>query len=335
MRYLPIHQIEEDSILAIPVYNDGGSILLNANTVLKHSYINRLANLGYAGLYIYDNISDGIVVKELLTEQLKRNTVSALKSVNLDACRLMAHSIVDELMNKSDVSVDMVNIASFDNYTYIHCLNVAVISVIVGIGMGLNYTQLRELSEAALLHDIGKIAISLDILNKIEKLTEEEMNIMRSHSQLGYDIIKDNYLISGLAKNAVLSHHENEDGSGYPRKLIGKYIHLYAKIIHVCDVYDALVSNRVYRKAMNPADALEYLMSNCYIMFDVNCVKKAMEFISPYPTGITVLLSNGQEAIVVQQNKLNHARPKIVMIKNHEEIDLMKVFNLTIVKIIT
>ncbi|MDD4844078.1 MAG: HD-GYP domain-containing protein [Anaerotignum sp.] len=335
MRYLPIHQIKEESILAIPVYNDSGSILLNANTILKRSYINRLAVLGYAGLYIYDDISNGIVVTELLTEQLKRNTVNALKSVNLDACRAMAHSIVDELLNKSDVSIDMVNIAAFDNYTYIHCLNVAVLSVIVGIGMGLNYSQLKEISEAALLHDIGKVSISLDILNKKEKLTDEEMKVIRTHSQEGHDIIKDNYMISGLVKNAVLSHHENEDGSGYPRQLIGKHIHLYAKIIHVCDVYDALVSNRVYRKAMNPADALEYLMSNCCIMFDINCVKKAMEFISPYPTGITVLLSNGEEAIIVQQNKIYHGRPKVVITKTKEEIDLMKVFNLTIVKILT
>ncbi|WP_304508622.1 HD-GYP domain-containing protein [Anaerotignum sp.] len=335
MRYLPLQQIKENSILAIPVYNDTGSILLNANTILKRAYIQKLAVLGYAGLYIYDDISNEIIVTELLSEQLKRSTVQALKSFNLDSCRLMAHSIVDELLNKSDVSVDMVNIASFDNYTYIHCINVAVLSVILGIGMGLNYTQLKELSEAALLHDIGKVNISIDILNKKEKLTDEEMNIIRSHSQEGYNIIKDNFMISGLVKNAVLSHHENEDGSGYPRSLIGKHIHIYAKIIHVCDVYDALVSNRVYRKAMNPADALEYLMSNSYIMFDVSCVKKAMEYISPYPTGITVELSDGQEAIVVKQNHVHHLRPKVVITKTKEKIDLMKVFNLTIVKIIT
>lgn len=335
MRYLPIHQIKEDSILAIPVYNDSGSILLNANTVLKHAYIAKLSALGYAGLYIYDGISDGIVVQELLSEQIKRNTVSALKSLNLDSCRLMAHSIVDELLDKSDVSFDMVNIAAFDNYTYIHCLNVAVLSVIVGIGMGLNYSQLKHLSESALLHDIGKISISLDILNKKGKLTDEEMIIIRSHPEEGYNMIKDNCMISGLVKNAVLSHHENEDGSGYPRQLSGKNIHIYAKIIHACDVYDALVSNRVYRKAMNPADALEYLMSNCYIMFDVTCVKKILEYVSPYPTGITVELSNGQAAIVVQQNRMHHLRPKIVITETKEEIDLMEVFNLTILKILT
>lgn len=335
MRYLPIHQVKEDSILAIPVYNDSGSILLNANTILKQAYLKKLELLGYVGLYIYDDISNGIVVKELISEHIKRNTVRALKTLNLDSCRLMAHSIVDELLGKSDMSYDMVNIAAFDNYTYIHCINVSVLSVIVGIGMGLNYAQLKHLSEAALLHDIGKVSISLDILNKKGKLTEEEMDIIRSHPEEGYNMLKDNCMVSGLVKNAVLSHHENEDGSGYPRQLTGDNIHIYPKIIHVCDVYDALVSNRVYRKAMNPADALEYLMSNCYIMFDINCVKKILEYVSPYPTGISVELSNGKEAIVVQQNKKHHLRPKVMITETHEEIDLMEIFNLTIVKILT
>lgn len=335
MRYLPIRQVKEDSILAIPVYNDSGSILLNANTILKRAYLTKLELLGYVGVYIYDDISNGIVVKELLSEQTKRKTVSALKSLNLDSCRLMAHTIVDELLDNSDVSYDMIDIATYDNYTYIHCINVSVLSVIVGIGMGLNYTQLKHLSEAALLHDIGKVNISLDVLNKKGKLTDEEMDILRCHPQEGYNMIKNNSKISGLVKNAVLSHHENEDGSGYPRQLLGKNIHIYAKIIHSCDVYDALVSNRVYRKALNPADALEYLMSNSYIMFDVYCVKKILEYVSPYPTGITVELSNGQEAIVLQQNPKHYLRPKIMILETKEEIDLMEVFNLTILKITT
>ncbi|MFV0315236.1 MAG: HD-GYP domain-containing protein [Anaerotignum sp.] len=335
MRYLPIEKIQENSILAIPVYNESGGILLNANTELRQSYINKLVSMGYAGVYIYDEISEGIVVNEILSEKLKRDAVSALKDINVDKCRLVAHSLVDEIVNQTELSVDMVNISSFDNYTYIHSLNVAVLSVIVGMGMGLNYTQLKQLSEAALLHDIGKLSISLDILNKKGKLTDEEMQIIRTHTEEGYSIIQGSYTISELVKSAVFSHHENEDGSGYPRKLKGKQIHLYGKIIHVCDVYDALVSNRVYRKAMNPADALEYLLSNSWIMFDVECVKKIMERVSPYPTGITIELSNGQHAIVVEQNKTSQFRPKVKLLDTQETLDLMGVLNLTILRILT
>ncbi len=335
MRYLPIDRIEEDAILAAPVYNDSGNILLSANSVLKRSYLDRLSRLGYAGLYIYDDISKDIVSKELVPEELIRTGVASLKSFNLDACRAVAHSIVDELLKQSDISIDMVNIASFDGFTYLHSINVAVLSVIIGMAYNMDGVRLRLLSEAALLHDIGKLSIDLELLNKKGTLSEQEWEILRSHPQAGYDIIKDNIPMSALVKNAILSHHENEDGSGYPRQLEGKQIHLFAKIIRVCDVYDAMVTNRPYRKALNPAEALEYLMSNCWVMFDIDCVRKIMTYVSPYPTGITVELSNGRQALIVSQNNLNRVRPKVLVIDTKEEIDLMEVLNLTIVKVLT
>ena len=335
MRYLPIEKIKENAVLATPIYNDNGVVLLNANVVLKRTYLDKLRKMGYPGLYIYDDLSRGVAVKELLSEEVRLKSIKSLKTLNLDACRLMAHSIVDELVDQSDISVDMVNVASFDNYTYIHCINVAVLAVIVGIGSGLTNSQLKLLSEAALLHDIGKLMIDLDILNKKEKLTDEEMQILRSHPREGYNMVKDNAMISAIVKSAILSHHENIDGSGYPLQLKGDEIHPFAKIIHVCDVYDALVSNRVYRKAMNPSEALEFRMSNCWVMFDTPCVKKIMEYVSPYPTGITVELSTGQQAIVTKQNSENRTRPVIRLADSQNEIDLMQVLNLTITRILT
>lgn len=335
MRYLSINQIQVDSVLAMPIYGETGSILLNANTVLKQSYLNKLEALGYAGLYIYDEISEDIAIEDLLSESLRRKTLQALKKLNVDACRLLAHSIVDELLKKPHASIDMVNVASFDNYTYTHSLNVAVLSVIVGLAAGFNNDQLKRLSEGALLHDIGKMSISLDILNKTDGLTAEEMEIIRSHPENGYAIIKDDSTIPATVKEAVYAHHENEDGSGYPRHITGKKIHEFAKIIHVCDVYDALASNRIYRKAINPADAIEFLMSNCYSMFDVEYVKILVDYVMPYPTGVTVELSSGQKALVIRQNSSNSSRPEILVIDTRERIDLMQVLNITIVSILT
>ncbi len=335
MRYLPINSVKENAILATPIFNEKGDILLNANVVLKRSYINRLARMGYSGLYIYDEISKDIELQELLPENLRIETVKSLKTLNLDACRVLAHSIVDELLKQSSISVDMICVASFDTATYIHSINVAVLSVIIGIGSGMGDKHLKLLSEAALLHDIGKLGVNLEILNKKGTLTEEEMSIMRSHPTEGYNMVKDNMNISAVVKNAILSHHENEDGSGYPRGLIAEQIHPFAKIIHVCDVYDALIANRVYREAVNPAEAIEYLMSHCWTLFDSNYVKKLLEYISPYPTGITIELSNGKHAIVTQQSTENRVRPKVRVIETKEEIDLMVVLNLTIVKCLT
>ena len=127
----------------------------------------------------------------------------------------------------------------------------------------------------------------------------------------------------------------NEDGTGYPHKFTGDDLHMFCKIVHVCDVYDALVTNRVYRKAMNPADAFEYLMSNCWTMFDASCVKRLMQSVSPYPTGVTVELSNGKMGIVSQQNREAPARPQIVLTETGETLDLAKILNITIIQIIT
>ncbi len=335
MRYLPIDQISENSILAMPIYSDSGGILLSANTALRSTYLKKLAGLGYAGLYIYDEISEHIDVHDLLTEKLRRKALKALKKMNLDACRAIAHSIVEELMSHSRISVDMLNVASFDNYTFTHSINVAVLCVTVGIGAGLNYEQLQRLSESALLHDIGKLAISVDILNKPGALSEEEMEVVRQHPEEGYKMLKSDVAIPVTVKESVYAHHENEDGSGYPRQLDSKRIPTFAKIIHVCDVYDALITARPYKKALNPADALEFLMSNCWSKFDATYVKKLMEYIAPYPTGITVELSDGTRALVLRQNSVNYMRPGVIRVDTREEIDLMNTLNLTITGILT
>ena len=335
MRYLPIEQIRVDSVLAMPVYGSGGCILLNANTVLRAKYITRLTELGFAGLYIYDEISEDIDVEDLLPQELRLEVFKAYQSLNIDACRLVAHSIVDELLKHSHVSVDMMNVASYDNYTFNHSLDVAVLSVITGLALGFSYDRLQKLSEGALLHDIGKLSVSLDLLNKTDALSEEEMEIIRRHPEEGYRMVKEDSTIPPTVKRAIHAHHENEDGSGYPRKLSGDKIPQFAKIIHVCDVYDALVSNRIYRKAVNPADAMEYLMSNAYTMFDVKYVKKLMECVTPYPTGITVELSDGRQAIVTRQNTENYMRPCLRLLDTLDDVDLMEVLNLTIVRIMT
>lgn len=335
MRYLPIRKVKPEAILAIPIFNENGDILLNANVILTRKYLDRLMVLGYRGLYIYDELSKDVDIEELLPEQLRIKAVKSMQTLNLDACRVVAHSIVDELLKYSSISVDMVSISSFDTATYIHSINVAVLAVIIGIGAGFGNQQLRQISEAALLHDIGKMSVNLNILNKKGQLTEEEMRTMRSHSEEGYNMVRDNNEISWVVKNAIFSHHENEDGSGYPRQLSGENIHYVAKIIHVCDVYDALVSRRVYRDPMNPSEAIEYLMSNCWTMFDPFYVKKLMEYISPYPTGITVELSTGEAALVIKQSSLNRMRPVVRVVKTTEDIDLMKVLNITITKILT
>lgn len=156
-----------------------------------------------------------------------------------------------------------------------------------------------------------------EILDKPAKLTDEEFEIIKNHSNLGYEKVKDNYNISSTIKVAIKEHHENQDGSGYPLHLKGDEIHIFAKIIHVADVYDALVSKRSYKKAYKPSEAIEYLMANVGNMFDLNVVITFLKYIAVYPIGPKVVLSTGQEAQVIRQNIGVPLRPVVALDKNN------------------
>ena len=180
-------------------------------------------------------------------------------------------------------------------------------------------------------------ALDLHTLFRLEDYTKEakeKYEEVKNHPRYGYNMLRNNYEISSVARNAILSHHENEDGSGYPRGLTSEKIHLFAKIIHVADVYDALTTKRVYKDAMNPADALEYLMGNAERMFDKDLVATFLEYVAPYPLGVQVELSTGQKAIVVKNNRGLLSRP-VVRLDSGTRVDLLERLDITIVKMLT
>lgn len=184
------------------------------------------------------------------------------------------------------------------------------------------------------MHDIGKTNIPKEILNKPDILSEEEFKEVRKHPRYGYDILKENDNISSVVRNAVYSHHENEDGTGYPRGLTSDKIHLFAKIIHIADVYDALTARRSYKEPLNPADALEYLMAYAGTMFDKTVLETFIKYVAPYPVGTSIRLSTGQVAVVIKNNEEFLTRP-IVRLANGTIINLQNVLNITITELIT
>lgn len=320
-------------MLATTLYDNNDNLLLKANHKLTSLNIKRIQQLDYDGLYIYED-DDIAIHNELISEQTRIKTLRALKRLNVEKCLYLANEIVDEIRTSESMLVETINLSSYDNYTYIHSINVDVLSVITGIALGFTDKQLRKLSQAALLHDIGKTCIPKEILNKPDILTEEEFAEIRKHPHYGYNLLRDNDSISSVVRNAVYSHHENEDGSGYPRGLTSDKIHIFAKIIHIADVYDALTARRIYKSPLNPADALEYLMANTGIMFDQSILEIFIRHIAPYPVGTSVKLSTGQTAIVIKNNENFLTRP-IVKISNGTIINLQNVLNITITELLT
>lgn len=333
MRYVKIENLEKDMILAYTLYDNNEKVLLKSNTRLIPAYIAKIQQMDIDGLYVLekDELMD---FEQIISEQTRIKAIKSLKHLNIDACIFVANSIVEEIKEHQSILMETMNLNSYDNYTYTHSVNVDILSVIVGVGYGLSDDELRKLSQAALLHDIGKTCLPIEILNKPGRLTPEEFEEIKKHSRYGYNLLKTNEEISSVTRNAILSHHENEDGSGYPRGLASDKIHKFAKIIHIADVYDALTTKRVYKPAMNPADALEYLMANTGNMFDKELVELFMQYIAPYPMGVTVELSNGKKALVLKNNRDMLSRP-IVRVESGEEINLLESLDITIVKLIT
>lgn len=332
MRYISIEQAKPGMMLSQAIYDDADCVLLGAYVDLTKDYIDKLIERGYQGVYIEDELSKDIEIQEVISAQLRNKAVKSLKECNIDQAMGIAEEIVEQILERKVISLDMVDLRSFDEYTYRHSVNVAVISTVVGMGMGLNSMELINLCAAAIFHDLGKLGIAEEILNKSGRLTEEEFEIMKQHPVFSYNLIKDKWNISATTKKAVLSHHENEDGSGYPNGLERDEIHLYAKIIHVADVYDALTTRRPYKKPYSAAEAMEYLMGGCGILFDQKIVKYFMKRVPLYPTGATVTLSNGENAIIVKNHKRSNMRP-VVRMENGKEMDLneWEYLNITIV----
>lgn len=333
MRYVKAEHLEKGMVLVYTLYDNNEKVLLKANRKLTQNYINRIQQMDIMGLYVFedDEITEHTPI---VSEQTRLKAIKSLKKLNIDDCIYIANNIVEEIRESESMIVETINLSTYDNYTYTHSVNVDILSVVLGVACGLRDDELRKLSQAALLHDIGKTCVPIEILNKPGKLTDEEFEEIKKHPHYGYNMLKDNYDVSSVTRIAILSHHENEDGSGYPRSLTSEHIHLFAKIIHIADVYDALTTKRVYKDAMNPADALEYLMGNSERLFDKELVATFLDYIAPYPLGVQVELSTGQKGLVVKNNRAMLSRP-IVRLDSGTLIDLMEQLDVTIVKLLT
>lgn len=345
MRLVPIQYVKAGSFLAKSIYDDKGTVLLREGVKLTESYIKRVTQLGIFSMYINDEYSEK-EVEDLIKPELRQKAIKTIKDTFYSFDKFSSNAgkssmqdkkfivekqnyfksiseivkeIMEELLGRKTVLINVVDIKSMDSYTYQHCVNVAVLSLVLGIQLQLDRRKLYDLCLGALIHDVGKALISNDILLKSGKLTEEETNIVREHTVKGYDFLKDSVDISATARIIALQHHEREDGKGYPDGRKDDEINALAQIVAVADVYDALTSDRPYRKAMSPNDAVEYIMANGQTQFSYEIVQAFSKSIVPYPEGTIVRLSNGEIAVVEEVYPNFTLRPKVKIINKKDQ----------------
>ncbi|MCK4257504.1 MAG: HD-GYP domain-containing protein [Halanaerobiales bacterium] len=337
MRLVTVNDITSEMTLAKPIYyND--RILLNINCIDLFKYRKRLIDFGINYVYVNDELSEGIEIKDIIKDETRQkskkiiketlNNISFITETKIANIQNVVHEMVDEITQSDDIIVNLVDIKTYDSYTFSHSVNVTVLSLILGKALYYTREQLIKLGTGALLHDFGKTLIPVEVLNKPDKLTDEEYEIVKEHSRLGYEHLKDNYFISPLSRAVILSHHEKIDGTGYPKGLKRDEIHDFAKIVAITDVFDSLNSDRVYRKRWPTFKTVNFILSNVDSHFEKYLVTKFLKHIAVYPNGTFVTLSNGQKAIVKSQNKNFPTKPIVKIIQGKDGTKLSFTVNL-------
>lgn len=329
MRYISIRDTKPGMKLANSVYDSAGRILVAEDMCLTDKYIQKLREYGFDGVYIADAISEGIEIESVISPELRNSGMECVRKKDVDGCHDIAKKMVSELLSNGSLSLDLMDLRSYDDYTYAHSVNVAVICGVIGLGLHLSESDLTSLVLAALLHDLGKVTIPLEILNKPERLTPKEYEIMKTHSVKSYELICERWDVSAKVKVAVLFHHENVDGSGYPRGLQYEKHTLFTRILHVADVYDALISKRPYKNPYSPREAAEYLMGGCGTMFDRQMVEQLLKYVPFYPKGTEVKLTDGRCGIIYENAGMHNLRP-IIRLFDGDLLDLAEKENLNI-----
>jgi len=308
MRSIAIEDIKDGQIIAKNVYDKEGRLLLKEGTVVKKLYVKRLEDMGLPFVYVKDELLENEIEKEdLVSDNVKVNFVRVMmdmhgkiksgKDIDSKEIHNIINRVLEDVTSSKNLIVSGVDFYSDKIKLFVHSLNVSVLAILIGKYLGYNDFQIKDLALGAMLHDIGKI--------------EDEGE---GHTEKGFEILKKIPEIKAQVAHIAFQHHENFDGTGYPRKISGDEIQEYSKIVAIANYYDNLSFMNSEKDRMYPYQALEKIMSLTRTMFDPKLVDIFTKHVAPFPVGSFVRLSNLRYAVVLRISDGLPSRPEVMEI---------------------
>ncbi|GAA4361412.1 HD-GYP domain-containing protein [Kangiella marina] len=234
--------------------------------------------------------------------------------IDIEGSKELVAQCVDSILSDETAMFWLSKIKNKDDYTAEHCVRVGILAIAFGKYLQLPRDQLELLGLCGMLHDVGKMKVPQHILNKEGPLTKDEYKIVKEHTVLGYVFLKNHGGIDEQVCTAAYNHHERMNGHGYPREVSAELLSTYDRIIAIVDSYDAMISDRCYRKGMSPSKALAQLYKGQGQLYDDQLIKQFIQMVGVYPVGSLVELNNGQIAVVLSVNVNNKLEPVIELV---------------------
>ena len=231
-------------------------------------------------------------------------------AIEAEAAAPLVEEISNSVLRNPGALISLARLKTADDYTFMHSVAVCALMIALARKLGLDEQQTRDAGMAGLLHDLGKAMIPMEILNKPGKLTDEEFDLVKTHPEEGHKLLLGGIGISEMTRDVCLHHHEKIDGSGYPKRLNGETMSLFAKMGAVCDVYDAVTSNRPYKAGWDPAESIKR-MAEWKGHFDPVVFQAFVKSLGIYPIGSFIRLESGKLGVVIEQGEQSLLKPKV------------------------
>lgn len=343
IRIVPIRKIKIGSRVLCDIYSKNGSVMLRRGNIMTEAIMEKLESVGVnrvlveAGTVELEDdetrtpplYNDGLPTdniaqyrEDFLLKKEFEQGKNALLDKDIDGAQDVAKGIAGKIQTSNSIKKELDELKYGTEGVITHSLNTAVLAGAIGIENGFAPKDIEQLVIGGMLHDIGKLYIDPAILNKKGRLTDKEYEIMKTHAEEGYKKLCDNKGVTQKVRFMAFQHHENNDGSGYPKGLKGEQILWEARILHVVDVYEAMTAKRCYKDHLLPGDVMEFVMGKYSTMFDIKAMDMFLRTIPAYRKGDLVRLSDGTRCQVLESNPINSLRPLVVDLGSMKVIDL-------------